>query len=176
MTRTITNVIPLLNLQMDDETTPLLPLSSDDPLAYENSPLATLRPLSRSPSEVASQLLGPGPWPIRANLYLPADCRLLHPTTRSRDSSVHVTHSLRFTMRVVRGDDAGMDPKTGKRKLFEVSLRTPVHVLSVRYPIHISVSLFFDLWLTYSLTGSVMRAQSIPHYRATLKHLTMAQC
>jgi len=130
MTRTVTNVVPLLNLQMDDETTPLLPLSSDDPLAYENSPLAALRPLSRSPSEVASQLLGPGPWPIRANLYLPADCRLLHPTTKSRDSSVHVTHSLRFTMRVVRGDDAGMDPKTGKRKLFEVSLRTPVHVLS----------------------------------------------
>jgi hypothetical protein len=36
-------------------------------------------------------------------------------------------------MRLSRGDDAGVDPKTGKNKLFEIVVRTPVHILSVRY-------------------------------------------
>ncbi|KAI9454606.1 hypothetical protein F5148DRAFT_423904 [Russula earlei] len=130
MTRTVNTVIHLISLQNDDETKPLLPLSSRDPLAYENSPLAALRPLGANPSEQVSQLLGPGPWPVRAKLYLPADCDVLHATSRSRESSVHVTHALRFTMRISRGDDAGVDPKTGKTKLFEIVVRTPVHILS----------------------------------------------
>ena len=36
-------------------------------------------------------------------------------------------------MRIARGDDTGVDPKTGKNKLFEIIVRTPVHILSVRY-------------------------------------------
>jgi len=140
MTRTVTSAIPLLSLQHDDETKPLLPLSSSDPHAYENSPLASLRPLGVSPSEQVSQLLGPGPWPIRAKLYLPADCGVLHATSKSKDSAIHVTHSLRFTMRLARGDNAGVDSKTGKNKLYEVAVRTPVQILSVRpYP-------FLFLW------------------------------
>jgi len=130
MTRTVTSTIPLLNLQYDDETKPLLPLSSSDPLAYESSPLASVRPLGSSPSEQVSHLLGPGPWPVRAKLYLPADCGALHPTSRSRESPIHVAHALRFTMRLARGDDAGIDPRTGKSKLFEVTVRTPVRILS----------------------------------------------
>jgi arrestin-related trafficking adapter 3/6 len=135
MTRTATNVIHLLNLQHKDETMPLLPLSSDDPLAYENSPLATLRPRGVVPSEVVSQFLGPGPWSIRTKLHLPADCTVLHPTSRSGDSTVHVSHMLCITMRLSRGDDSRMDTKTGKRKLFEVVVRLPVHILSVGYPL-----------------------------------------
>ncbi len=133
LTRTATSAIPLLKLQNDDEAKPLLPLSSDDPHAYESSPLAAIRPLGANPSEVASQLLGPGPWPLRAKLHLPADCELLHPTSR-RDCAIQVTHALRFTMRLARGDDTGVDAKTGKSKLFEIAVRTPVHVLSVGYP------------------------------------------
>ena len=135
MTRTLTSAIPLLNLQHDDETKPLLPLNSDDPLAFENSPFATLRGLRSHASGVVSELLGPGPWPIRAALNLPADCGLLYPTSRSPDSPIHIAHVLRFTMRVSRGDEAAMDPKTNKRKLFEVVVRAPVHILSVRWPL-----------------------------------------
>lgn len=127
MTRTVTSAHNLLLLQCHDESQPVLPLSQDDPLAFEQSPLATLRHQG-SRSEVVSQLLGPGPWPIRANLHLPADCSVLHPTSRSRESTIHVTHALRFTMRLTRGDA----PKTHKPKLFEVVVRTPVHILSVR--------------------------------------------
>lgn len=130
MTRTVTSAIPLLNLQNDDETKPLLPLSSSDPLAFENSPFASLRPWGARASEVVSDLLGPGPWPVRVVLRLPADCGLLHPTSRSRDSSIHITHALRFTMRLARGDDAAMDTRTNKRKLFDVVVRSPVHILS----------------------------------------------
>ncbi|KAI0248701.1 hypothetical protein BJV78DRAFT_1233666 [Lactifluus subvellereus] len=128
MTRTATNIIHLLNLQYRDDR-PLLPLSSDDPLAYEKSPLAALRPRGTSSSEMVSHLLGPGPWPIRAKLHLPADCNELHPTCRSRESTVHVTHTLCFTMRLTRGDDPRTDSKHGKRK-YEVVVRTPVHILS----------------------------------------------
>ncbi|KAH8988637.1 hypothetical protein EDB92DRAFT_1800510 [Lactarius akahatsu] len=129
MTRTVTNVHKLLNLQCSDDSKPLLPLSPDDPLAYEKSPLATLR-RQGNPSTVVSQFLGPGPWPINANLHLPADCNVLHPTSRSRDSTIHVSHVLRFTMRLTRGDGPPVDPKTNKRRLFEVVVRTPVHILS----------------------------------------------
>ena len=131
LTRTATSSISLLKLQNDDVTKPLLPLSSDDPLAYESSALTVIQPLGANPSEVALQLLGPGPWPLRAKLHLPADCGLLHPTSRSRDCVIQVTHALRFTMQIARGDDK-VDPKTGKHKLFEISVRTPVNVLSVR--------------------------------------------
>ena len=137
VTRSVTSAIPLLSLQDDDETKPLLPLSSSDPLTYENSPFAAHQPPSTGASQMVSQLLGPGPWPVRALLRLPADCGVLHPTSRSRDSAVHVTHSLRFTMRVTRGDDAHVDSKTGRRKLFEVVVRTPVHILSVRFLVRI---------------------------------------
>ncbi|KAH9062207.1 hypothetical protein EDB87DRAFT_1559472 [Lactarius vividus] len=129
MTRTVTNVHKLLNLQCSDESKPLLPLSQDDPLAYEKSPLATLRRRG-DPSTVVSQFLGPGPWPINANLHLPADCNVLHPTSRSRESTIHVSHVLRFTMRLTRGDGPPVDPRTQKRRLFEVVVRTPVHILS----------------------------------------------
>jgi len=45
---------------------------------------------------------------------------------------IHVTHALRFTMRLSRGDIPRVDPKTNKRKLFDVVVRIPVHILSVR--------------------------------------------
>jgi hypothetical protein len=169
MTRTVTSAIPLLNLEHDGETKPLLPLSSDDPLAFENSPLASLRPLGAHASNIASELLGPGPWPVRAVLQLPADCGLLHPTSRSGDSSIHVTHVLRFTMRLARGDDAALDSKTNKRKLFEVVVRTPVHILSVRCPLFISS----NPTLTYRVSPHgqcYARAEyiALPRYSETL--------
>lgn len=172
MTRSTTNVVHLLNLQYKDENKPLLPLNSDDPLAYENSPLAALRPRGTSSSEMVSQLFGPGPWPIRAKLHLPADCKVLHPTSRSRESNIHVTHALCLTMRLSRGDDSHTDSKSGKRK-YEVVVRTPVHILSVRFP-----SLFntlLDPLLTCGLVDSATRVRNTPRCRATLRRLTRAQ-
>lgn len=134
--------------------------------------------MGANPSEVALQLLGPGPWPLRAKLHLPADCGLLHPTSRSRDCVIQVTHALRFTMQLMRGDDSKVDPKTGKHKLFEISVRTPVNVLSVRCP-----SLFpifprssHPRLTREPITCSAMRARSIPLCHATLRRLMRAQC
>lgn len=42
-------------------------------------------------------------------------------------------------MRLARGDETGVDPKTGKNKLFEIVVRTPVHVLSVRYSSSVAI-------------------------------------
>ena len=38
---------------------------------------------------------------------------------------------LKIIFRVERGDDEALDPTTGKRKLFDIVVQTPVHILSV---------------------------------------------
>ncbi|OBZ69941.1 hypothetical protein A0H81_10403 [Grifola frondosa] len=37
---------------------------------------------------------------------------------------------LKIIFRVERGDDYALDPHTGKRKLFDIVVQTPVHILS----------------------------------------------
>ena len=182
MTRSVTSAIPLLDLHNEDDTKPLLPLSSDDPLAFENSPLATVRPLGANASNVVSDLLGPGPWPVRAVLQLPADCGLLHPTSRSGDSSIHITHALRFTMRLSRGDDPAMDSKTtSKRKRYDVVVRAPVHILSVRFRFlslpfpKPSADGFPFIASSWGTENSVLPARSTPRCRATLRRSTKAR-
>lgn len=169
MTRSVTSAIPLLDLHHDDDTKPLLPLSSDDPLAFENSPLATLRPMGANASNVVSDLLGPGPWPVRAVLHLPADCGLLHPSSRSGDSSVHITHALRFTMRLSRGDDPAMDSKTTtKHKRYDVVVRAPVHILSVRFRFSLSHKPSADRSLGRKQCYARAEYTMLPRYSETL--------
>ena len=43
-----------------------------------------------------------------------------------------VQHTLKIVMRVERGDAQAIDPRTGKQKLFEIVVQTPVYILSVR--------------------------------------------
>jgi hypothetical protein len=104
---------------------------------------------------------------------LPADCRLLHPTSRSADSAVHITHALRFTMRLSRGDDAATDSKTDKRRLFGVVIRAPVHILSMRSPLFISNHRL--TYLQYRL-DSVSHGRNTSRSRATRRRSTIAQC
>lgn len=122
----------LLSIKGDDNRTPILPLRSDDPDALRHSPLFALVEPGDDLSEVASNLMGPGPWTLHQDLKLPASCSLMKFSNKNRQSNIIVTHTLKLVMRVERGDNLFMDGKTGKRKLFDIVVQTPVLILSCR--------------------------------------------
>lgn len=128
---------PLLALKNDEKPPkPLLPIISDDPNAVQNSPLAPLAIKALSGDgeldDAAASLLNPtGPWHLECALSVP-DC-----SARIRFSSKHahtnmaISHWLKVVMRVERGDDTAMDSK-GRRKLFDIIIETPLHLLNCR--------------------------------------------
>ncbi|KAG5727101.1 Arrestin-related trafficking adapter 3 [Termitomyces sp. T112] len=111
---------------------PILPLVSDDVDAFKNSPLYALVTPDVDVSEMASELMGPGPWTFHQDLQLPISCSLIHFTNKNRRSNMVISHQLKVVMRVERGDDLHVDPKTGKRKLFDIVIQTPITILSCR--------------------------------------------
>ncbi|KAF8581093.1 hypothetical protein K439DRAFT_1393126 [Ramaria rubella] len=80
--------------------------------------------------EALSTLMGPGPWVLNHDLQLPTDCNKLHFTYKHKGSNISVSHILKIVFRVERGDDQFLDPKTGKRRLFDIVVQTPIHILS----------------------------------------------
>lgn len=125
----------LLGLRRSAKTImPILPLESDDPEAFRNSPfyphLASQLQSENDISQMASNLMGPGPWTFSFDLNLPQSCAALRPTNRNKLANMIVAHSLKVVMRMQRGDDTVLD-SYGRRKLFDVVVRTPVHILSV---------------------------------------------
>ncbi|KAJ7287163.1 hypothetical protein C8J57DRAFT_578429 [Mycena rebaudengoi] len=125
--------IQLLSVKHDDKRGGhILPLDSNDPDALTKSPLLALVPVGTDLSEMASEWMGPGPWTFHQDLRLPVSCNVMHFTNKNKRSNVCVTHVVKCVMRVERGDDAAMDAKTGKRKLFDIVVQTPVHILSCR--------------------------------------------
>ncbi|KAI9441621.1 hypothetical protein H4582DRAFT_1933824 [Lactarius indigo] len=111
----------LLSLESRDKDSPLLPLSR----TVRDSPLHDL------PSELAANLMGTGPWPIQMALKVPS--KKLHFSNKNRRGPIQIFHTLKIVVRVERGDDKQMDPKTGQRKRSNVTLQMPVHILSVLY-------------------------------------------
>ncbi|KAG6920198.1 hypothetical protein DXG01_004967 [Tephrocybe rancida] len=109
----------------------ILPLESDDVDAFKNSPLYALVTPDDDPSEMASALMGPGPWVFHQDLPLPTSCSQMRITNKNRQSNMVISHQLKCVMRVERGDDIHIDSKTGKRKFFDIVIQTPVHILSV---------------------------------------------
>ncbi|KDQ50864.1 hypothetical protein JAAARDRAFT_41651 [Jaapia argillacea MUCL 33604] len=125
--------IVLLSLKYPDKDgPPILPLISDDPNAFRNSPLSAMADddSEEALSEMASTLMGPGPWSFHHNLELPKSCDQLHFTNKNKKSNISITHTLKIIFRVERGDDTFIDVKSGKRKMFDIVVQTPVHILS----------------------------------------------
>lgn len=124
--------IELLSLKHEGKgARPILPLESDDVDAFMKSPLHNVLNKDDDPSEMASALMGPGPWTFQQEMKLPESCDMLRFTNKNKRSNIIVTHLLKCIMRVERGDDLHIDPKTGKRKMFDIVIQTPVQILSV---------------------------------------------
>lgn len=125
--------IVLLSLKDDSkEPVSILPLESENVDAFRSSPLYALVTEDDSESEMAENLMGPGPWTFHQELQLPPSCKMLHFTNKNKRSNITVAHTLKLVIRVQRGDDEAMDERTGKRKLFDIVIQTPVHILSCR--------------------------------------------
>lgn len=109
---------------------PILPLLTDDADGFQNSPNFELAEPGDDLSELASSFMGPGPWSFHRELPIPQGSELLHFSNRNRRSNLTVTHVLKVTFRVQRGDDRDVDRNTGKRKMYDIVVQTPVHLLS----------------------------------------------
>ncbi|TDL28169.1 hypothetical protein BD410DRAFT_782135 [Rickenella mellea] len=111
---------------------PILPLTSD----YASSPLRGMIEFDSSipkdeEDEVATSILkGTGPWTLRHNLQLPTSCGQMHFTNRHAMSNIIITHFLKIKIRMEHGDRTLRDPRTGKGPLFEITVTTPVYILS----------------------------------------------
>ncbi|KAH9050987.1 hypothetical protein EDB83DRAFT_2399578 [Lactarius deliciosus] len=94
---------------------------TDYPRCFNSLSLHTVRdsPLHDLPSELAADLMGPGPWTLQMGLKVP-----------NGRGPIQISHTLKIVIRVERGDDKQMDPKTGQRKQSDVILQMPVHILS----------------------------------------------
>ncbi|KAJ7018359.1 hypothetical protein C8F04DRAFT_167052 [Mycena alexandri] len=125
--------LQLLSIKHNDKSGgPILPLDSNDVDALKKSPLLALTMPGDDLSELASEWMGPGPWTFHQELQLPQSCARLRFTNKNKRSNMTVTHFLKCVMRVERGDDCEIDAKTGKRKLYDIVVQTPVHILSCR--------------------------------------------
>ncbi|KAF6760212.1 hypothetical protein DFP72DRAFT_883531 [Ephemerocybe angulata] len=123
---------PLLSIKNDGKhPEAILPLESNDVEALRKSPLYPLINQEDDEGEVASMLMGPGPWSFHHDLKLPTSCDQMHFTNKNRRANITVSHVLKVVIRVERGDDEFLD-KSGKRKLFDIVVQTPVHILSCR--------------------------------------------
>ncbi|KAF9239464.1 hypothetical protein BU15DRAFT_61972 [Melanogaster broomeanus] len=104
------------------------------PFSPHRSPLLRYLPASAD----SSILAGPGPYTLSATVGL-SGCNdgntagLLHPTVKHKNSNVQVDHVLRIMIRVqkVGEDGASEQDEGGKQKLFDISIHTPVTILSV---------------------------------------------
>ncbi|CAL1711434.1 unnamed protein product [Somion occarium] len=124
------NRISLLNLAPAHKEIPLLPLPFDDLDSFRNSPLHELVGPDDDPSEVASHFLGPGPWQLQTEVALPKSCTQLHFTNKNKRSNILISHLLKVIFRVQRGDERDVDPTSGRRKMFDIVVQTPIHILS----------------------------------------------
>jgi len=109
----------------------ILPLESDAPDAVRQSPLHALIGLDEDLDEVASSLMGPGPWTFHFDAPLPSSCQLMRFSNKNRRANVVISHVLKVVIRVERGDDLHVD-KTGKRKMFDIVIQSPIQILSCR--------------------------------------------
>ncbi|KAI9465256.1 hypothetical protein BJY52DRAFT_1209668 [Lactarius psammicola] len=118
--------INLLSLEPRDKDSPLLPLSQ----AATDSPLHALLGSDDVSSELTAKFMGAGPWTLQTDLKVPNGSRTLHFSNKNWRAPIQISHTLKIVIRIERGDDKQMDPKTGKRKRFDIILQMPVHILS----------------------------------------------
>jgi len=95
-------------------------------------PLHSLVEANDNTSEFMANLMGPGPWTFLMALTVPGSYGMLHFSNKNKRAPIEITHTLQITIRAQRGDDQHIDPESGKRRQFDIVMRMPVYILSVR--------------------------------------------
>jgi arrestin-related trafficking adapter 3/6 len=142
----------------DREGDPILPLT----VPLEKSPLYAVVNPGDDVSQMTADFMGPGPWCFHRDLRLPSSCSQLHFTNLNRASNIAIAHILKITFRVQRGDEKGVDPKTGKMKLYDIVAERPVHILSVSFswvPISCCMSFSYLVPWKYHSAGVIGNGQ-----------------
>src|ERR1700734_1954074 len=86
--------ISLLSLKSDSkEGESILPLISDGAEAFERSPFYAMLTEEDDPSEMASNLMGPGPWTFHHELALPTSCDEIHFSNKNRKANILISHT-----------------------------------------------------------------------------------
>ena len=115
---------------------PILPLSEEDP---RRSPLYALaredleytgQSEEERASELASEWMGPGPWPLRFNVEISNARNMLRPTSMNKKGNITVCHALKVIIRVEKADTGDVEGLK-KRKVYDIVVQYPVHLLSV---------------------------------------------
>ncbi|KAI0302334.1 hypothetical protein B0F90DRAFT_206761 [Multifurca ochricompacta] len=75
--------------------------------------------------------MGPGPWSFYLKLTVPSAIGTLHVSNKNKRAPIRISHVLKIVIRVERGDNKQVDPKTGKSKQSDIVMQLPVHILSV---------------------------------------------
>lgn len=129
---------------------PILPLTSDEPDAFCNSPLYRFLKPGEDESEVASSFMGPGPWTIRNQLRVPDSCSILHPSNETKGSNVKVNHTLKLVLRVEKEHGT---ITSERKKLYDIVIQIPIQILSVS--VLFNRSDMFLLFIYHFLTVSL---------------------
>ncbi|KAM0749112.1 hypothetical protein T439DRAFT_327607 [Meredithblackwellia eburnea MCA 4105] len=123
---------PLMRIEMKDPKEALLPILSDDVDAINNHPLAKFFINPTSSDDTTPQCFDPiGPWHLESTIKLPDCSSRLNFSTIHDKANINISHVLKIMLRVERGDDDFLDSK-GKRKLWDVIIETPIHILSCK--------------------------------------------
>jgi hypothetical protein len=112
--------------------------------------------------------MGPGPWPLRLNVEVAGTNGSLHPTNMNRKGNITINHVLKIIIRVEKGGVGDVDGSK-KKKVYDIVIQYPIHLLSVR--IHIAwciVILKADERFTVSLQPEVYLATAV-HTNAVLR-------
>lgn len=156
----------LLSLKSKDENCPLLPLP-ESVTSVTDHPLHSLFNADDNTSEFMVNLMGSGPWTFPMALALPSSLGVLHFSNKNKRAPIEITHTLKVTIRAQRGDDQHMDFETGKRKQFDIVMRMPVHILSVRLFLMKEKSFALTRMVHSRLIFSPCRTPSTPLSHAT---------
>ncbi|KAF8336430.1 uncharacterized protein EI90DRAFT_174368 [Cantharellus anzutake] len=134
----------LLSVWQSDTLGPLLPILSNSPSAGRDSPLTPyvcpdnvspgMMPFASTTSfdrtdEAVTHLLSPtGPWKLRFKLRLPDCSSGFHFTSKSPGALIIVSHMIRLSIRLSAANKLDLQ---GKPKLFDITVDTPINILSV---------------------------------------------
>ncbi|KAL8293022.1 hypothetical protein RQP46_000716 [Phenoliferia psychrophenolica] len=123
---------PLMRIENKDPKEALLPIFTDDPDVIKNHPLAEFFVNPTSADDTTPACFDPiGPWHLESTIKLPDCSTRLNFSTIHDKANINISHILKIMLRVERGDDDFLDSK-GKRKLWDVIIETPIHILSCR--------------------------------------------